>query len=45
MKELELILEKTEKLDKQKIIQKVIEIQTDEKFLIHCGFAHLMEGN
>ncbi|WKK76628.2 hypothetical protein QYS49_04870 [Marivirga salinae] len=36
---------KNREIGQAKNIQKVIESKPNEKFLIHCGFAHLMEGN
>ena len=36
---------KFREIGQAKNIQKVIESKPNEKFLIHCGFAHLMEGN
>jgi hypothetical protein len=36
---------KVREIGQAKNIQKVIESKPNEKFLIHCGFAHLMEGN
>lgn len=36
---------KPREIEQAKNIQKVIESKPNEKFLIHCGFAHLMEGN
>jgi hypothetical protein len=36
---------KHREIGQAKNIQKVIESKPNEKFLIHCGFAHLMEGN
>ncbi|MGJ3234173.1 hypothetical protein [Marivirga sp.] len=36
---------KPREIEQAKYIQKEIESKPNEKFLIHCGFAHLMEGN
>ncbi|HET8859992.1 hypothetical protein [Marivirga sp.] len=36
---------KNREIEQAKNIQKVIESRPNEKFLIHCGFDHLMEGN
>lgn len=36
---------KFREIEQAKNIQKVIDSRPTEKFLIHCGFAHLMEGN
>jgi hypothetical protein len=36
---------KHREIGQAKNIQKVIDSRPNEKFLIHCGFAHLMEGN
>lgn len=36
---------KNREIGQAKNIQKVIESKPNEKFLIHCGFAHLIEGN
>jgi len=35
---------KIREIEQAKNIQQVIESKPNEKFLIHCGFAHLMEG-
>ncbi len=35
---------KFREIEQAKNIQKVIDSRPNEKFLIHCGFAHLMEG-
>ncbi|WP_273565556.1 hypothetical protein [Maribacter halichondriae] len=32
-------------IEQAKNIQKVIESKPNEKFLIHCGFGHVLEGN
>lgn len=36
---------KNREIGQAKNIQKVIDSRPDEKFLIHCGFDHLMEGS
>lgn len=36
---------KPREIEQAKNIQKMIEKRPNEKFLIHCGFAHVLEGN
>lgn len=36
---------KPREIEQAKNIQKMIEERPNEKFLIHCGFAHVFEGN
>lgn len=36
---------KQREIDQAKNIQKYIETKPNEKFLIHCGFDHVLEGN
>lgn len=35
---------KDREIEQAKNIQKIIEKKPDEKFLIHCGFSHVLEG-
>ncbi len=37
--------EEPREIDQAKNIQKAIEAKPDEKFLIHCGYDHALEGN